>query len=68
MLCFFVDEIIKKLQKRIKKLLIRNEELSNLLKNGTNSLAKKKRIKHSPEIPTKVQHQETEGNYVHKIY
>lgn len=63
---FFADEIIKKLQKRIKKLLIRNEELSNALKNGTNSLGKKKRFKPLPEMARK--QQEMESKWFYKIF
>lgn len=65
--CYFLDEIIKKLQKRIKKLLIRNEELHNLLKNGGNSnqkvFTRSRHIKISPELAKKLQQQEMESKF-----
>lgn len=59
------DEIIKKLQKRIKKLLTRNEELHNLLKNVGKSQQKNRRsFKIVPKKMAKVfQNQEMESLY-----
>lgn len=58
---FVVDEIIKKLQKRIKKLLIRNEQLHNLLKNVPNYIGKNKNFKITTDVSKQLQEHEMES-------